>query len=226
MSRSHKIYGRIVRTQREKKGITQLRLEEMANISRRTIQYIEQANRENVSPPKYETRNLLAKHLGLPILGAFPPNIDDFSLLLTERFEFERESVIYFTQEYYQNSVDEIGMISRLYQLAIERNDLHKKGLADRYLHTIIAGAHPNLEKKAAISANQSSYINFFEIWLPYLDPDVNFHNSRDINIPIHQKLFSACLSGNGNQMEEALDAHLQASLQDIQAIINWIDKS
>ncbi|WP_375494356.1 multiprotein-bridging factor 1 family protein [uncultured Nostoc sp.] len=224
MPRSHKLYGYIVKTRRNELGLTQKQLAEQSLIGERTIQDIE-GKKEKIYPHKYATRKQLATILNLAILEAFPPDIDDFRSLLEERFQFERESIIHFTKKLDKNLVHTLSGVYDMYKKAIEDDNLHMKGLADRSLHTIIIDAHPNLERKKAVLSNQFLYINFFEIWSSHFPIDVYFKNSRDNNIPIHQKLFSAALSGDTNQMNEAYDLHLEASLKDIEALINCIDR-
>lgn len=226
MPRSHKMYGHVVREQRTKKGISRRELALMTQKSPKEIENIEMGNFSGKNPISNEIRNLLAEHLGLAILEEFPPDIDVCFDYLKERFAFEKESIIYFVQNHDQSLVSEIEHVLWLYESAIQRKDQAYRGMMDRLLHTIITRAHPNTEKRIAVDLHQRSYICFYELWLPYLELDLNFEKNRNQNLLIHQKLFSGCLLGDRNQIEDALNDHLQASSQDIQAIINWTDKS
>lgn len=215
-SSSKKMYGAIVRKQRNQRSLTQKELCDLVDLPRELIQNIEYGKAALTN----ETRRKLSKHLNMPILAIFPPDIDSFSDILTERFDFEIHSVDFFIKTYNEELSSEIDKIHSLYNINIKNQDSNSRSLADRMLHNKITFRNPDISKRNAVFLQQMTYIGFFELWIPHLD--IDYLNFRE-EISIHEELFHACLEGNAKKIKAALAKHLAVSIKDVEYVLREI---
>ena len=219
-----KMYGHIVKKQLKKLKLDRYDLEERTGLSPDTIKDIESGRNVLNS----ETRKILSEILKLPILEISPPDIENFSALLEERFAFEIESIKDFIRVH-QKVHDQILSIKKLYisntgnEDKDEDKDLSSKSLADRMLHAKIIFPNPDRFRRETIFLKQISYIGFFELWLPYTE--IPYFNKRDNHFLNHIKLFDSCLAGDEKEMENCLEEHLQNSKKDVDEILLFIKK-
>lgn len=211
-----KMYGYIVKEQLKKLQLSESDLKSRIYVSVDTIKNIEWGRNALAD----DTRKILSKHLELPILETFPPDIGSFSALLNERFDFEIESVKYFIKAHKQLH-NEILKIKELYKSSIQDNDSNCRGLADRMLHTKIIFTNPDIPEREAIFLKQISYTSFVELWIPHLN--IDYFKERKDNIANHENLFQACLDGNAERIQGALETHRKNSLKDVEHILNFL---
>lgn len=215
-SSGKKMYGSIVKKQRSQRSLTQKDLCYLVDLPLRLIQNIENGKATLTN----EIRRKLSEHLNMPILAIFPPDIDSFSNILTERFDFEIHSVDFFIKTYNEELSSEIDKIHSLYNISIKNRDSNSRSLADSMLHTKITFRNPDVSKRNAVFLQQMAYIGFFELWIPHLDIDyLNFHEE----ISIHEELFHACLEGSAKKIKAALAKHLAASIKDVEYVLKEI---
>lgn len=200
ISSGKKMYGSIVKRQRDKdkrgttRDITQEELGHLVGLSRELIQKIEYGTNTLTN----KTRQKLSKNLEMPILALFPPDIDSFTALLNERFEFEINSVDSFIEARNEEVIDEIGSIHKLYKNSINKKDASSRSLADRMLHTKIT-FNANVPKRDAVFLQQVVYIGFFELWIPHLE--IAYFNERQkTSYFYHEELFCACMEGSSKK--------------------------
>ncbi len=211
-----KMYGYIVREQLKKLQLSESDLESRIYLSSDTIKDIEWGR----NALRDDTRKILSEHLKLPILEIFPPDIGSFSALLQERFDFEIKSVQDFVRGH-KKLHNQILSIQELYKSSIQDKDFNSKSLADRMLHTKIIFTNPDLPEREAIFLKQISYIGFFELWVPHLN--IDYFKERKDDLANHEELFQACLDGNAERIQGALETHRDNSLKDVEHILNFL---
>lgn len=214
-----KMYGYIVKEQLKKLQLSESDLQNQIYLSSDTIKDIKWGR----NALRDDTRKILSKHLELPILEIFPPEIHNFSALLKERFDFEIESVKYFVKVH-KKLHNEVLRIKESYKFNLQDNDSNCRGLADRTLHSKIISTHPDVLEREAIFLKQISYSSFVELWIPHLN--IDYFQERKDNIVNHEELFQACLDANAERIKGALETHCKNSLKDVAYILNFLNNS
>lgn len=207
-----KMYGYIVKEQLKKLQLSESKIS-VPSHTLKDIKWGRNALRDDI-------RKALSKHLELPILEIFPPDIGNFSALLNERFDFEIECVKYFIKVH-KKLHNEILRTKESYKSNIQDNDSNSRGLADRMLHSKIIFTNPDIPKRDAIFLKQISYTSFVELWIPHLN--IDYFKERKDNIANHEELFQACLDGNAERIQGALETHRKNSLKDVQHVLNFL---
>jgi transcriptional regulator with XRE-family HTH domain len=216
------IYGIILKNSRNKLDWTQEKLSIECkliecNISRETIVAIENGR----TPPKRSSRETFAKILGNPVLEYFPPySVGNFSQRLEVRFQHEKEAVRYFLEGFEQEYLDSLKAVYSLYRLESTQNNFRLMISLDEYLHTLLMDFHPNQSTRILVAGYRQDYIDFFKIWLPHLSfgENIGFNMSAEQDT-IHFEIFEAIFEQNQSQLIQAIDRHLDNSLEDVERL-------
>ncbi|MEH2170877.1 MAG: FCD domain-containing protein [Nostoc sp.] len=204
-------YGRILKNSRNNIIWSQDKLAEKCYICRRTIVAIETGK----TPPNQALREAFAKSLSNPLLEYFPQySIKQFEQRLKVRFKYEKEAIKYFLKVLQAKDLISFKKVFYLYKKAYQEKDNSLMIVLDEYLHTRIMNAHPNEYARRLVERYRQDYMDFFKIWIPQLKFNIKIGQNA-----IHLEIFQAILDLNQERLSNAIDLHLNNSLNDIEQI-------
>jgi transcriptional regulator with XRE-family HTH domain len=213
---NNRAYGIIFKNSRNRLGWSQMQLALKCHISLETLGNIERGK----TYPNQNFRQTFAQNLNNPVLEYYPPySIGQFSERLQIRFQHEKEAARYFINGLQSTDLEGLREVYSLYQKASERQDSTLMIVLDEYLHTRIMNAHPDRAIKDLVERYRQDYIEFFKVWISKLSFDITLGQ-----VTTHFEIFKAIFKRNQRQLIEAIDIHLDNSLQDVEQIIQLLE--
>ena len=101
-----------------------------------------------------------------------------------------------------------------LYKIACKQEDTALMLALDESIHIKIMDAHPNRNLRNLVARYRQDFIELFKIWMPLLEIEI----VRKLD-EVHFKIFEAVLEQNQNNINQALDDHLENSLGDVEKV-------
>ena len=205
------LYGTLLRKFREEKGLNQELFASKCLLSRTWISQIETGK----AYPHKDIRTAFAKALNEPVLEYYPQyRIEEFPERLKFRFQGEKEASQYLRKKQTSRDLDTVKSIFDLYKIACTQEDTTLMLALDESIHIKIMDAHPNRNLRNLVARYRQDFIELFKIWMPLLEIDI----VRKLD-EVHFKIFNAVLEQNQNSINEALDEHLDNSLNDVKKV-------
>ncbi|OYE02742.1 helix-turn-helix domain-containing protein [Nostoc sp. 'Peltigera membranacea cyanobiont' 232] len=213
---AQKTYGQVLAVRREQCGINQEQFARQNYMAVETLQAFEAGE----SLPSYEDKIIFSDALKSPILRLTPPCIDINSELITHRFNVQSISSKYFVDQRDNTLKERVSYYKSGYEYGIQHENLDDKSHYDHCLHQLIISFYPNDNERELVSSKQLQHIRYFREWAIHLG--IPEFRVRPDNIGNHKELFTACVSGTPEDIEDILETHSKGSLEDISTISRY----